>query len=134
LSIIDKILSSLPGYKYYSLDKELSFKTQQFWKVMHVILPIILKKPDENKYEYQYTTNIAEELNIKGYWGQEVTGKGVKVAIFDTGVSVHYNKTHSGKVTVVKYQASEEIEEEYTLMDFEGHGTAVASVISRKIS
>ena len=55
---------------------------------------------------------------------RKTTGKGVKVGIFDTGVSDSYRTNNEENIKIVKNWT----EEKYLGSDFNGHGTFVASI------
>ena len=65
-----------------------------------------------------------KKLNIETAWSQDFTGKGVKIAIIDTGVAKHDDLHISGGKSFVSYTTEYE--------DDNGHGTHVAGIIAAK--
>lgn len=57
-------------------------------------------------------------------WGKGFTGKGVKIAILDTGVAPHSDLAVAGGVSMVDYTTS--------YVDDNGHGTHVAGILAAK--
>lgn len=64
-------------------------------------------------------------IDFKKYWERNITGKGVKIAVFDTGISESYFQNNDKNVKERKNWSSKK---NYTGMDFDGHGTFVAGV------
>ena len=75
-------------------------------------------------YDYQFSTKITEIFDVKRYWEQNITGKGVKVAIFDTGIAEDFASTQNNIKEIRNFT-----NENYGANDFNGHGTFVTSII-----
>ncbi|MFP7492785.1 S8 family peptidase [Terribacillus saccharophilus] len=74
-------------------------------------------------------TTTSEQWNLAGIgasaaWQDGLTGKGVKIAIMDSGIAAHPDLQIAGGISTVDYTASYE--------DDEGHGTHVAGIIGAK--
>ena len=69
--------------------------------------------------------NLTEELKLKEYWDKGITGEGVKIAIFDTGISDIYHETNKENI---KENINLSGETYAAGTDFSGHGTFVSSV------
>lgn len=65
-----------------------------------------------------------QTMNAPTAWAEGYTGKGIKIAVIDTGVSEHKDLNLAGGVSVVENESSYE--------DYNGHGTHVAGIISAK--
>ena len=72
---------------------------------------------ETNAWHIKYT-------HIESAWSKGFTGKGVKVAIMDTGIAKHPELTIKGGVSFVST--------EKTYEDFDGHGTHVAGIVGAK--
>jgi minor extracellular protease Epr len=72
---------------------------------------------DENAWDLQ-------EINASKAWENRVTGKGVKIAVIDTGIAPHPDLNIAGGVSTVDYTSS--------YKDDNGHGTHVAGIIAAK--
>lgn len=78
--------------------------------------------PDDPLYPSQ--TNLAE-LHIESAWSVGMTGKGVKIALIDTGVAEHPD-LNSRRITGKSYVD----EDESDLTDKVGHGTFIAGLLA----
>ena len=76
-------------------------------------------------YDYKFLTNLTEELNLPYYWNQGIKGQGVKIAIFDTGISDVYKTSNAKNIKRINNWSDEQYANG---MDFNGHGTFVTSV------
>ncbi|WP_117168894.1 S8 family peptidase [Paraliobacillus sediminis] len=65
-----------------------------------------------------------ERVNSPKAWLTNLNGKGVKIAILDTGISVHEDLTIAGGISLTSYTSS--------YADDNGHGTFVAGIIGAK--
>lgn len=65
-----------------------------------------------------------EKTEVKPAWEEGLTGKGVDIAVLDSGIASHSDLTISGGVSMVDYTSS--------YKDDNGHGTHVAGVIGSK--
>lgn len=61
-------------------------------------------------------------INVNQAWGEGYSGKGVKVAVLDTGISNHPELKISGGISTVDYTTS--------WVDDNGHGTHVSGIIA----
>lgn len=66
-----------------------------------------------------------EKVKAPEAWNSGYTGKGVKVAVIDTGISSHEDLKIAGRVSFIKAEDGEEIPEDYY-----GHGTHVGGIIA----
>ncbi len=107
-------LQDNPNISYVRENKpfELSINNQQVTKV-----------PLENDIQETEYWNI-DLIGAEKAWLEGYTGKGIKVAIIDTGISNHSELTIVGGVSTVEYTES--------FQDDHGHGTHVAGVIAGK--
>ncbi|WP_066055761.1 PA14 domain-containing protein [Robertmurraya korlensis] len=64
------------------------------------------------------------KINAPNAWTSSITGKGIKVAVLDSGISPHEDLQVAGGVSFVSYTSS--------YYDDNGHGTHVAGVIGAK--
>ena len=78
-------------------------------------------QPEETVVSEQW--NLAA-IGASAAWQDGLTGKGVKIAIMDSGIAVHQELQVAGGISTVDYTASFE--------DDEGHGTHVAGIIGAK--
>ncbi|WP_270584720.1 S8 family peptidase [Bacillus smithii] len=65
-----------------------------------------------------------QAINASKAWENGVTGKGVKIAVIDTGIAPHSDLNIAGGVSTVDYTSS--------YKDDNGHGTHVAGIIGAK--
>ncbi|MCP3761342.1 S8 family peptidase [Domibacillus sp. A3M-37] len=65
-----------------------------------------------------------QATNVPASWSAGLTGKGIKVAVVDTGIATHSDLAISGGVSFVSYTTS--------YQDDNGHGTHVAGIIGAK--
>ncbi len=65
-----------------------------------------------------------ELTNIPAAWSSGFTGKGVKVAVIDSGIALHRDLLVAGGVSTVGYTSS--------YRDDQGHGTHVAGIIAAR--
>ncbi|MEC1606651.1 S8 family peptidase [Bacillus halotolerans] len=65
-----------------------------------------------------------EPIQVKQAWKEGLTGKNVKIAVIDSGISPHDDLSISGGYSVVSYTSS--------YKDDNGHGTHVAGIIGAK--
>lgn len=65
-----------------------------------------------------------QRINAPKTWSGGVTGKGVKIAVVDTGIATHDDLAIAGGVSFTTYTAS--------YQDDNGHGTHVAGIIGAK--
>lgn len=78
-------------------------------------------QPDETVVSDQW--NLAA-IGAPAAWHDGLTGKGVKIAIMDSGIAAHEDLQVAGGISTVDYTESYE--------DDEGHGTHVAGIIGAK--
>lgn len=78
----------------------------------------------DNRYESSITTYAFDFMNIKDFHKEGITGKGMKVAILDTGIQNHENLKISEGVNV--YDSSKPWNENLA----NAHGTRVAGIIN----
>ena len=82
-------------------------------------------KPDENQYQWQHVAVGSVYAWASGYTGKDSEGKGIKVAVLDSGVRTSHEdltiKQSVNKVTGLN-----------TYEDVKGHGTHVAGIIGAK--
>lgn len=64
------------------------------------------------------------KTNAPSAWDMNFTGKGIKIAVIDSGISTHSDLVISGGVSFLDYTTS--------YQDDEGHGTHVAGIIGAK--
>jgi membrane-bound transcription factor site-1 protease len=89
------------------------------------------KSSNKNNFEYRFSVNAGEVLEIKALReAKKTTGKGVRVGVFDTGVSDSYKANNEENIKMVKNWT----EEKYLGSDFNGHGTFVASIFVNRDS
>ena len=67
-------------------------------------------------------------MPLKALWNQSITGKGVKIAVFDTGISEQFEKDNSKNII----DKTNWTNEKFGTLDLSGHGTAVTSIIQNK--
>ncbi len=72
-------------------------------------------------------------LGVQNAWNRNLTGKGVKVAIFDTGVANIPALANVKKYSFVDDDPATP-EDESSSLDTDGHGTAVAGIIAGQVS
>lgn len=72
-------------------------------------------------------------MGVQNAWKQDITGEGVRVAIFDTGVADIPALANVKKYSFVEDDDSTP-EDESLPTDFDGHGTAVAGLIAGQVS
>ncbi|MBE3570537.1 MAG: S8 family peptidase [Bacillales bacterium] len=65
-----------------------------------------------------------QAINASKAWENGVTGKGVKIAVIDTGIAPHSDLNIAGGISTVDYTSS--------YKDDNGHGTHVAGIIGAK--
>lgn len=65
-----------------------------------------------------------EKMNFNKAWTQGYTGKGVKIAVLDSGVATHSELSVSGGISMVDYTTS--------YADDNGHGTHVMGILNAK--
>ncbi len=65
-----------------------------------------------------------QSVNAPASWESQLTGKGMKIAVLDTGISPHEDLMISGGVSFTSYTSS--------YNDDNGHGTHVAGIIGAK--
>ncbi|MFP7480310.1 S8 family serine peptidase [Terribacillus saccharophilus] len=83
----------------------------------------------ENNDVQSEETAVFEQWNLGAVgapaaWQEGLTGKGVKIAIMDSGIAAHHDLQVAGGISTVDYTTSFE--------DDEGHGTHVAGIIGAK--
>ena len=72
--------------------------------------------------------DVAERLNAEEIWARGITGKDVRVAVFDTGLSAKHDDTFSHIEDMINYTNEESVNDEL------GHGTFISGVIAAKHS
>ncbi|WP_052948022.1 S8 family peptidase [Aneurinibacillus tyrosinisolvens] len=77
----------------------------------------IAVSPEESQWDLQ-------AVQAPAAWNEGLTGKGIKVAVIDSGISAHPDLAIAGGVSTVGYTASYE--------DDNGHGTHVAGTIGAR--
>lgn len=115
-SVAKQILKELPDFKAFSLDRKVKWEPKND-VTNERMMP----------YDYKFLTNLTEELNLPHYWNQGIKGQGVKIAIFDTGISDVYKKSNQKNIKKVNNWSDEQYANG---MDFNGHGTFVTSIIT----
>lgn len=65
-----------------------------------------------------------QRINAPAAWSSGNTGKGVKIAVLDTGIAAHTDLADLSGVSIVNYTES--------YLDDNGHGTHVAGIIAAK--
>ena len=63
---------------------------------------------------------------MKEFWDKGIRGAGVKIAIFDTGISNAYEKNNKENIKDIINLSNEQYGDG---IDFSGHGTFVSSVL-----
>ncbi|WNF37323.1 S8 family serine peptidase [Bacillaceae bacterium IKA-2] len=124
VSLIEKDIIALaenPNIK--SVEKNCSFTIIDQGFIVNPETQIYLNMNviDSTDDHYQWNIN---EVNPKSTWNDGYTGKDVKVAVIDTGISPHPNLLIAGGVSTVSYNGS--------WADDNGHGTHVAGTIAAK--
>lgn len=76
------------------------------------------------KIPFQQSSWGVNHLNTSEYWNRNFTGKGVKIAVIDSGISQHEDLVVSGGISFVPNVSS--------YNDDNGHGTHVAGIIGAK--
>jgi subtilisin family serine protease len=85
---------------------------------------------DSKKYSYSTMYWVAQEVTGAGeYWNNGITGKGVDVALLDTGV-VEVNGLRNGKVVYGPDLSYEADNPDLVHKDTYGHGTHMAGIIA----
>lgn len=101
-------------------------------------IQVIEKNPTTLKTQGTALSSIKPLVNlrmmgIQNAWKQNVTGEGIRVAIFDTGVADIPALANVKKYSFVEDDDSTQ-EDESLPTDFDGHGTAVAGLIGGQVS
>src|SRR5690625_4763471 len=86
-----------------------------------------VEKDDEDEFDeiesFQEESYAIDILKAREYWDKRITGKGVKIAVFDSGCQHHEDLNIAGG-----YNAYEDSKD--YMKDFKGHGTHVAGIIN----
>lgn len=152
IDLINALVVEFPGYvkdsEIYAIDGVKKVEDDRYIKwIEEVSLPeipsveLVKKNISENNYDYDYTIpklkigKLTEELLKEIPWGVKrvnaykawdwTTGKGVKVAVIDTGID--YNHPDLAKNYAGGYNA---VDNSKTPLDDHGHGTHVSGTIA----
>lgn len=104
----------------------LKLTNKQYEQIKQEPLVEIIEKNQEVKLSgygqlYQYSH---EKTNVPNAWKSGLTGKGIEIAILDTGITNHKDLDIAGGVSTVEYTNS--------YLDDNGHGSNVAGIIASK--
>ncbi|WP_167553051.1 peptidoglycan-binding protein [Evansella clarkii] len=124
--IDDTIIEKIDGEvekKYTLLPAVAATATPEIIKEIEKSEEVLAVEPDQIvKVNNQKTGWGIHNINARQAWAQGLTGKGIKIAVLDTGISQHNDLIIAGGVSFTSY----------THVDDHGHGTHVAGIIGAK--
>ena len=74
--------------------------------------------------------HVVDQIGARALWAQGYTGKGVNVAVIDTGIAPVESLTGAGKVVATVDFSSEASDPATAFVDSNGHGTFIAGIIA----